>query len=40
MSEDNTYILFELEHAAYAVRSSDVQHIEMLRRNGLHPHSR
>lgn len=30
MSLPDTYILFEIEGAAYAVRSSHVQHIEML----------
>lgn len=30
MTADDTYILFELDRAAYAVRSSDVQHVEML----------
>lgn len=30
MSLDDTYIIFELNGSAYAVRSSDVQHVEML----------
>lgn len=30
MSIFDTYIIFELDSAAYAVRSSDVQHVEML----------
>jgi purine-binding chemotaxis protein CheW len=30
MSLAETYIIFELEGAAYAVRSSEVQHVEML----------
>lgn len=30
MSLPDTYILFELAGAAYAIRSSDVQHVEML----------
>ncbi|ACB76216.1 chemotaxis protein CheW [Opitutus terrae] len=30
MSLADTYIVFELDSAAYAVRSSDVQHLEML----------
>ncbi len=30
MNSTDTYIIFELDSAAYAVRSSDVQHVEML----------
>lgn len=30
MSEFNTYILFELNGAPYAIRSSEVQHVDML----------
>lgn len=30
MSLADTYIIFELDGAAYAVRSADVQHVEML----------
>ncbi len=30
MSQADTYIVFELDGAAYAVRSADVQHVEML----------
>mgnify|MGYP001199834995 CR=1 FL=1 len=30
MNISDTYILFELDSAAYAVRSADVQHVEML----------
>lgn len=30
MSQADTYIVFELAGAAYAVRSADVQHVEML----------
>lgn len=30
MSLDENYIIFELDSAAYAIRSSDVQHLEML----------
>lgn len=30
MNISDTYIIFELDSAAYAVRSADVQHVEML----------
>ena len=30
MSLDDSYIIFELNSAAYAVRSAHVQHVEML----------
>jgi purine-binding chemotaxis protein CheW len=30
MKHDDNYIIFELDSAAYAIRSSDVQHLEML----------